>query len=173
MIFLGSGGHTGEMIKLLSNMDVSELTRTWVISSNDSTSLLKCKDYEDKLTSEFGANFLTLHRARSVGEPLGLSVKNTMISFVDTFKQLVRLPQLPAVLLVNGPGTSVPLAYMLFLFKFLGVSNTKIIYIESLARVKDLSVSGKMLLPIADRLLVQWPEVANRYKRAEYYGILI
>lgn len=173
MIFLGSGGHTGEMMKLLSNIDISELSRTWVISSSDSTSLLKCKDFEAGLTSDFLANFLSLHRARSVGEPLLLSIKNTIISFLDTFKQLITLPKFPAVLLLNGPGTSVPIAYMLFAFKFLGLASTRIIYIESLARVQDLSLSGKLLLPIADRLIVQWAPVASKYKRAEYYGILI
>lgn len=173
MIFLGSGGHTGEMMKLLSHMEVSELRRTFVISSNDTTSILKCKEFEDLIQSEFPANFLTVHRARSVGEPMLLSIKNTVMSFVDTLKQLSTLPQLPSVLLLNGPGTSVPLAYMIFMFKVLGLTRTRIIYIESLARVNDLSVSGKMLLPIADRMIVQWPSVASKYKRAEYYGILV
>ncbi|EGV60866.1 Alg14-domain-containing protein [Yamadazyma tenuis ATCC 10573] len=173
MIFLGSGGHTGEMMSILSKVNLTQLNRIWVVSSNDSTSILKCKEYEDTLKTNTAPSFISLLRARDVGEPLLSSLKSTIRSFIDTFLKLRQLPQLPDVLLVNGPGTSVPIAYMLFLFRFLGVGNTRIVYIESLARVNDLSLSGKLLLPITDRFIVQWPAVANRYKRAEYYGVLI
>ncbi|WEJ93863.1 UDP-N-acetylglucosamine transferase subunit [Yamadazyma tenuis] len=172
MIFLGSGGHTGEMMSILSKVNLTQLNRIWVVSSNDSTSILKCKEYEDTLKTNTAPSFISLLRARDVGEPLLSSLKSTIRSFIDTFLKLRQLPQLPDVLLVNGPGTSVPIAYMLFLFRFLGVGNTRIVYIESLARVNDLSLSGKLLLPITDRFIVQWPAVANRYKRAEYYGCI-
>lgn len=174
MIFLGSGGHTGEMIKILNNVDISALNRTWVISSSDTTSILKCKAFEDSLNSPtYNPVFLTLHRARSVGEPLISSIKNTIISFYDALVKIWGLQQLPDVLLVNGPGTSIPIAYILFGLKFFGFCNTRIVYIESLARVHELSLTGKLILPIANRFLVQWASVAQKYKRAEYLGILV
>ncbi|CAH6723919.1 UDP-N-acetylglucosamine transferase subunit Alg14p [[Candida] jaroonii] len=173
MIFLGSGGHTGEMLKILSNVDVSNVTRTWIVSSNDTTSLLKCEEFERSVESPHSPRFLTLHRARSVGEPLISSAKNTVISFYDTFRQIYSLPELPSVLLINGPGTSVPIAYILFVFKFLGLGRTSIVYVESLARVNELSLSGKLVLPVADRFIVQWKPLSLKYKRAEYHGILV
>lgn len=175
MIFLGSGGHTGEMMRILDNVDLNNLNRTWVISSGDSTSILKCKNYEDKklISSHTKLEYLLLKRARNVGEPIILSIFSTIRSFISTIKRLYNLPQLPSVLLLNGPGTSVPLAYVIFLLKFLGLCKTRIIYIESLARVKQLSLSGLLILPIADRFIVQWEQLALKYKRAEYYGILI
>lgn len=175
MIFLGSGGHTGEMMRILDNVDLNNFNRTWVTSSGDSTSILKCKKYEDeRLTSSHNKlDYLVLHRARTVGESIILSVFSTVRSLMSTVQRLYDLPQFPSILLLNGPGTSVPLAYIIFVLKFLGLCKTKIIYIESLARVKQLSVSGLLILPIADRFIVQWKQLAVKYKRAEYYGILI
>jgi len=47
------------------------------------------------------------------------------------------------------------------------------IYVESFARVKSLSLSGKILYWLVDRFIVQWPGLSERYKRAEYHGILV
>lgn len=175
MALLGSGGHTGEMLRILANVDLTNFTRTWVVSSGDSTSLEKCKTFEEQHVSKssYKPRFVSLHRARTVGEPLVLLVKNTLISFKKTVTTLYALPELPAVLLVNGPGTSVPLAYILFAMKVLGMCKTRIIYIESLARVHLLSLSGRLIMPIADRFIVQWEQLYLQYHRAEYYGILI
>lgn len=171
MILLGSGGHTGEMMRLLSPIDLSSCSRTWIVSSGDTTSLHKAKSYEDKLTGG-KAYFIELKRARKVGEPLILSVKSTVGSFISTIQQMRKLPK-PDVLLVNGPGTCIPLAYVLFTMKFFGLCKTRVIYIESLARVNNLSLSGRLIMPIADRFLVQWKPLAEKYQMAEYYGILI
>lgn len=173
MVLLGSGGHTGEMIRMLSQVDLSPVSRTWIVSSGDATSASKAQWYEEThcASSDNASEILQLHRARRVGESLMLSVKNTLVSFVNT--GLLVYSRKPDALVVNGPGTSVPLAYVLFLFRFLGMGHTKIIYIESLARLQCLSVSGMLVLPIADRFLVQSEVLAAKYRRAEYYGILV
>lgn len=49
------------------------------------------------------------------------------------------------------------------------------IYVESWARIKTLSVSGTLLLPLVDKFLVQWPDLAGRrawwgMKKTEYVG---
>lgn len=172
MVLLGSGGHTGEMLRILAPIDLSTCSRTWFVSSGDSTSLHKVKQYEETLNGGGKAAFAELKRARKVGELLVSSFFSTLRSLVSTITQLWNLPK-PDVLLLNGPGTSVPLAYVLFAMKLFGLCNTRIVYIESLARVKALSLSGKLILPIADRFLVQWKPLAEKYHRAEYYGILI
>ena len=173
MVLLGSGGHTGEMMRILANVNLANLNRIWVTSTGDSTSVLKARDYENQLESKFMPQYVQLHRARKVGESILSSALNSVKSLVMTVPLLLSLPQFPDVLLVNGPGTCVPLAYILFVLKFLGIANTKIIYIESLARVDHLSLSGKLIFPIADRFVVQWEQLQYKYHRAEYYGILI
>jgi len=62
--------------------------------------------------------------------------------------------------LVNGPGTSVVLVLVAWIRRFLGLKYTKIIYVESFARTSSLSLSGKLLRPIVDVFVVQWPEAA-------------
>ena len=44
---------------------------------------------------------------------------------------------------------------------------------ESVARVKSLSLSGKLLYPIADKFMVQWPDLLAKYPRARYVGFVI
>ncbi|KAK6204273.1 UDP-N-acetylglucosamine transferase subunit ALG14 [Scheffersomyces amazonensis] len=174
MIMLGSGGHTGEMIRLLSKVKLENFNRIWVSSSGDSSSLIKAKEYEENLkTNQLSSIYLTLYRARKVGESIPSSIISTIKSFISTFNSLIQLKELPSLVLLNGPGTCVPLAYILFILKFFGLAKTKIVYIESLARVNKLSLSGKLLLPISDRFIVQWEKLALKYERAEFYGILV
>jgi beta-1,4-N-acetylglucosaminyltransferase len=45
--------------------------------------------------------------------------------------------------------------------QILGLSYTRIIYVESFTRVKSLSLSGKLLRPFVDRFVVQWPDAAG------------
>ncbi|KAL4921558.1 oligosaccharide biosynthesis protein Alg14 like-domain-containing protein [Aspergillus aurantiobrunneus] len=52
------------------------------------------------------------------------------------------------------------------------------IFVESWARVKTLSLSGKILLPFADRFLVQWPALDGKRawwgpRKAQYIGGLM
>jgi beta-1,4-N-acetylglucosaminyltransferase len=49
----------------------------------------------------------------------------------------------------------------------------KIVFVESTTRVHGLSLSGKLLHPIADLFLVQWESLAKYYKRAKYVGFVI
>lgn len=47
------------------------------------------------------------------------------------------------------------------------------VFVESWARVRTISLSGKILLPFADRFLVQWPALDGKKawwgaKKAEY-----
>ena len=50
----------------------------------------------------------------------------------------------------------------------------KIIYVESIARTRKLSLSGKILyhLRIADLLMVQWQELTTVYPRTKFAGRL-
>ncbi|KAF8652924.1 hypothetical protein HU200_062353 [Digitaria exilis] len=92
----------------------------------------------------------------------------------------------------NGPGTCFPLC-VCFLSKIddvssvynefeaavfqqvLGFGWSSIFYIESIARVKKLSLSGLLLykLRIANQFFVQWPQLQQKYPRAYYAGHLL
>lgn len=72
----------------------------------------------------------------------------------------------PKLLLVNGPGTCVPVVIATRLL----APRTKIIYIESICRVKTLSLSAKILWYFLDVIIVQWPELSFQYQGTKYIG---
>jgi len=47
-----------------------------------------------------------------------------------------------------------------------------VIYVESYTRIKDLSLTGKILYPVADLFVVQWKQLKDKYPKAVYGGAL-
>jgi beta-1,4-N-acetylglucosaminyltransferase len=45
----------------------------------------------------------------------------------------------------------------------------KLLFIESFCRVTSLSLSGKLLYPLASRFLVHWPQLKAKHPRATLY----
>jgi len=79
----------------------------------------------------------------------------------------------PRLLLLNGPGTCVPVALAAWLARLLGVADTGIVFVESAARVGQLSMTGKILYySVADRVLVQWKGLTKIYRTTEYCGLV-
>ncbi len=71
----------------------------------------------------------------------------------------------PDILISTGAGGALP---AILAAKLLGV---KIIFIESLARVSALSLTGKFVYPFANLFLVQWPQLAKG--KAKFWGAVI
>ena len=57
-----------------------------------------------------------------------------------------------------------------FLGKMIGA---KVVWIDSITNVERISLSGRMVRYVADLFLVQWPELAGRYKRIEFVGTVV
>ena len=70
----------------------------------------------------------------------------------------------PDAVVSTGAGVSVPFVWAA---RLLGIQT---VFIEDLTRVSGLSLSGKLVYRVADVFLVQWPELAARYRRAQYRG---
>lgn len=53
-----------------------------------------------------------------------------------------------------------------------GLRWSSIFYIESIARVRKLSLSGLLLykLHLTDQFVVQWPQLQSKYPRSQYVG---
>jgi len=73
----------------------------------------------------------------------------------------------PDVIITTG---SLPLAMVCLAGKMLGV---KIVWVDSIANIEKLSMSGSMVRYFADLFLTQWPELAKKYKNTEYVGTLL
>ena len=74
----------------------------------------------------------------------------------------------PDVVVSLGAEIALPFFYWA---KFLGI---RTIFIESWCRVEDLSRTGKLVYPVADVFLVQWPQLlAACGAKAQYHGAVI
>jgi beta-1,4-N-acetylglucosaminyltransferase len=166
MVVLGSGGHTTEMFQLIKCMDFDSKYKpvTFVVASDDQMSRKRLEvEGHDK-----NWEVMVIKRSRQVGQSYITSIWTTLRSLGDAV--LICLRERPSLLICNGPGTCVPLCVALKLISFNG---SLIVFVESFCRTKSLSLSGKILYYIADHFLVQWPFLAQKYKRCKYIGLLV
>jgi len=136
----------------------------------------------------------TVPRARKIHQPLYTTPFSSLWCFIGCLRALVETTrtskatpfEYPEVIITNGPATAVMVLLAAMFLKFVGVApvdKMKTIYVESWARVKTLSLSGKVLLTmgICDRFLVQWEALATRIngegdgrrKKVEWLGFLV
>uniref|UniRef100_A0ACD5Z2J2 Uncharacterized protein n=1 Tax=Avena sativa TaxID=4498 RepID=A0ACD5Z2J2_AVESA len=180
LIVLGSGGHTAEMMNILTELQKDRFTpRYYVAALTDNMSLQKAQVYEKSLIQGDrekiieDAQFMQIYRSREVGQSYITSIATTLLAVLHAMWLIIRIR--PQVIFCNGPGTCIPLCASAFLLKVLGLGWSSIFYIESIARVKKLSLSGLLLykLRLADQFFVQWPQLQQKYSRAQYAGRLM
>lgn len=86
---------------------------------------------------------------------------------VNFFKALIILRKSqPDLVVSTGASLAVP---FLLASKVFGI---KTIFIESISRSGDLSLSGKLVYYLVDEFYVQWPECVERYPKAQYKGVV-
>lgn len=153
MIILGSGGHTAEMIRILKYLNFKNYSpRIYVHADTDLISIEKVK-YLEEDNKDY--KIIKIRRSREIHQSYYTSIYTTIYAILESIPHLWR--ECPELLLCNGPGTCVPLCIIAFLFKVLYITQTTIIFVESICRVKTLSLTGKILYYIADYQIIQWP----------------
>ncbi|KZM19265.1 N-acetylglucosaminyldiphosphodolichol N-acetylglucosaminyltransferase [Ascochyta rabiei] len=129
----------------------------------------------------------TIPRARRIHQPLYTTPFTAAQTLLAAFPPLLSTPtaveentaSLPALVITNGPATAVVLVLAAFTLRFFNIRGAesrglcRTVYVESFARVKTLSLSGKLLVRVVDRFLVQWEALEGYGGRAEYGGILV
>ena len=60
--------------------------------------------------------------------------------------------------------------FFCYVGKFFGA---KVIFIETMAKIKELSGTGNNVYKIADKFYVQWENLEKKYEKAQYIGRLI
>ena len=92
------------------------------------------------------------------------------LTLIENIFELIRIfiKEKPDILFSTGSEIAVPAFYIgKFLF------GAKLMFLESITRIKDISGSGKFVMPITDLFLVQWEELAARFKKARFSGRII
>ena len=70
----------------------------------------------------------------------------------------------PAVIVSTGSNIAVP-------FFYIGkLRGSKLIFIETRAKVYERSLTGQLVRRLADQIYVQWPEMLELYPEAKYCG---
>lgn len=138
-----------------------------------------------------------LPRARRIHQSLLTTPFSSLYTLVKSFSILLGAPSLlpnqppqtahehsradlPDLVITNGPATAVIVILASLILRFFNIRDAnsrakcKTIYVESFARVKGLSLSGKILSRVVDRFLVQWKELeGSGGGRAEFWGVLV
>lgn len=143
MLVCSSGGHLLQMLSLHGAWGDQE--RVWItFDKADARSLLA----EERVEYAFGPT----------NRNLGNLFRNARLAW-----RLVRRER-PRALLTTGAGVAVPFAWTARLLRI------PVIYVESFTRIEGLSLSGRMIAPVAQRMYVQWPELAATSSRLHFAG---
>jgi beta-1,4-N-acetylglucosaminyltransferase len=146
LLVCSSGGHLLQLLALRPVWD--GFGRVWVtFDKSDARSLLR----EEEVVFAYG--------------PTNRSVKNLIRNLFLAWRVVRRLR--PAAVLTTGAGVAVPFAWIGRLH------GARVAYVESLTRIDELSASCRLIAPVADRVFVQWPELAQREPRARYLGTVV
>ncbi|KOS13678.1 hypothetical protein Malapachy_2008 [Malassezia pachydermatis] len=164
---LGSGGHTMEMLSLLQALPRNEYgPLVCMASSGDKMSLEKASTVlSDALASQHPWQGMVLPRARNVGQTWTSTPWSVLRSMAYAVWYIGFAPYLHGytdracadILLMNGPATCVPLVVAVWCARICGCPAPRMIYVESIARVSTLSLTGRLLRHVVDVFVVQWP----------------
>ncbi len=149
VLFISSGGgHLEELLALKKLFD--DVEYTIVTEKTPSTLFLKEK-YQNVKYLVYGTQDHLLAY-------LFIFPFNILLSFFMFIKIK------PDFVISTGTHTAVPMCKIAHMFK------KKVIWIETLANITTGTKAGKMIYPIADKFIVQWPELLEVYPNAEYWG---
>ncbi len=89
-----------------------------------------------------------------------------LTAVVNVF-QLLRIfwIEKPSILFSTGAEIAIPGFYVGKI-----IFRSRLIYLETLTRVRELSMTGKVLYPIVDLFLVQWPDLLKKAGPKAVYG---
>ena len=155
LITLGMGGHTSQILRLVNLMG-QNYNYEYIIGHDDRTSGGKIK---------FPGTIYTMINPRLMKD------KSLITVFFNMFPATIRAWKIlrkskPKVIISAGPSMTIPLFWIA---KLLGI---KTIFIESWVRVHHKSQTGKLVYPVSDLFLVQWPTMKKVYPKAVYAGRL-
>jgi beta-1,4-N-acetylglucosaminyltransferase len=73
----------------------------------------------------------------------------------------------PDLVLTTGSGVAVPF------FWIARMRGIPAVFVESITRINELSLTARLARPFATRMLVQWPELVERYPGVEHHGRIV
>lgn len=155
LFVLGEGGHSAELLRLVPELEAAadlvfiaseadQMADTWV---PDAAQIVRVRRPRGKDTGALAAG------------------RDTLVSFAQAAWAVRRLR--PSVVITSGPAIG-------FVVSLAGwLSGARVIFVETISRVTGLSLTGRLMRPIADRYFVQWPGAQAAAKGSVYAGRLM
>ncbi|XP_019645434.1 PREDICTED: UDP-N-acetylglucosamine transferase subunit ALG14 homolog [Branchiostoma belcheri] len=173
VVVVGSGGHTTEVLRLMSGLSDKYAPRYYIIAETDQMSEEKVHRFERETHpgKKDSYEIQKVPRSREVAQSWLSTVFTTLYATLYSFPMVFRIS--PDLILCNGPGTCIPPCAAGLLMTFLGLKKVSLVYVESICRVETLSLSAQLLYYLADHLLVQWPHLQQKFPRTTYIGRVI
>ena len=144
-----AGGHLNQLLKLL------EVSDSW--PGRPDLYVTTMTELAEKL-ERYGPVYV-------VGECNRRHPLKILAVFARGLRLVIR--ERPDVIITTG---SLPLALLCLCGKMFGA---KVVWIDSIANVERLSVSGRMTRYFADLFLIQWPDLEKRYENVEFAGAIV
>ena len=190
VVFVIANSDTTSLSKLLTTMKEMENQedKKWedAVTKDTKDVTSEAAKLQTKQKRKFEVRHLP--RARELHQSYLSSMFTTLYAFYQSI--LLLWDAKPQLILANGPGTCIPIVYGAFaLFRIFpcwwwwGRSRhhrhyfhdhyCKIVYVESVCRVRTLSLSGKLAYPIVDSFVVHWPKLVEQYDMVELCDALV
>jgi len=146
LLVCSTGGHLLQMMRLRAAWESHE--RVWVTFDGvDSRTLLR------------GERIVFAH------QPTNRNLPNLWRN-LGLARRVLR-DERPDLVLSTGAGVAVP--FLWFAHRF----GARSIHCDSITFSESLSISARLVRPFVDRLLVQWPKLADERRKAEYWGSVL
>jgi beta-1,4-N-acetylglucosaminyltransferase len=143
LLVCSSGGHLLQLVALRDAW--AGFSTRWVtFDKSDARSLLE----GEAVTFAYG--------------PTNRSVKNLLRNLLLAWRIVGSVR--PRVVLTTGAGVAVPFAWVA------RARGARVVYVESLTRIDQPSLSCRLIAPTASRIYVQWPELLEAVPGALYAG---
>ncbi|KAI1388220.1 glycosyltransferase family 1 protein [Hypoxylon trugodes] len=196
LLVCGSGGHTGELIRMIKRSispGSSKDHRRWAIATDDAMSFDKVIGFERALHNYCEARGIDpgtfdvqlFRRARSVHQSWLTTPFTCLLCIFDVLKMLIKGPEqrptaafkFPGVVVTDGPGSGVMFLLAVHVLKAFGripLDHMRTIYVETWARIRNLSYSGMIIqrFSLADVFIVQHPSI-DRTFGSDYTGNMV
>jgi beta-1,4-N-acetylglucosaminyltransferase len=155
-VILGRGGHTAETLSIVDNLG----------PGYDYLYLIGILDQLTPTKIKIPGRVLPVIPPRLLPQDSKImSIIRTLITLFLSFIYLLLFR--PRIAISCGTGLAVPIFYAA---RTIGI---KTVFIESIARVESLSITGRLLLGKTNLFVVQWRELAARISGAIYGGQLL
>lgn len=145
-----SGGHLTELLK------IQELFKEY-----DYILVTEKTDVTKELDNKYNMKFIKYGPCKNKIKYIWTIIQNLFL----TIRIVIKFK--PDTIVSTGAQIG---GFFCYVGKFFGA---KVIYIETMAKIKELSGTGNNVYKIADKFYVQWKSLAEKYDKAEYIGRLI